>query len=81
MRDSLLKAPKYYFFDNGRPVAMIEVKWSDDNWAKNFSYYEGFFQKIKKIQLVGKLDREKTLDAYSEIRSAAKWLTQFKFEF
>lgn len=132
IRDTLLKAPKYYFFDNGQvegdqgiklenlvacalykelqfledcygedinlhfirnkkgqeidflpvinghPVALIEVKWSDDQWAKNFVYFEKNFPNLKKIQLVGELNREKTLDKNSEIRSAAKWLTHLK---
>lgn len=132
IRDSLLKAPKYYFFDNGqvegdqgvklenlvacalykelqfledcfgkdvnlhflrtkkgheidfltvidsKATALIEVKWADDNWSKNFTYFEKSFPNVRKIQLVGSLHREKTMSKISEIRSAAKWLTQFE---
>ncbi len=132
IRNSILKAPKYYFYDNGQvegdqgvklenmvacalikelhfledyegeqtalhylrtkkgdeidflvvinnnPKLLIEVKWSDANWAKNFNHFNKYFENIPKMQLVGKIDREKTINHTSEIRSAAHWLSQIK---
>lgn len=130
LRNTILKAPKYYFYDNGqvegdmgvklenmvacalykelqyledcygddvalhfvrtkrgeeidflvivnnKPVRLIEVKWSDDRWSKHFSQFAGAFSDIRKTQLVGEIKKEKTLDHYSEVRSAAPWLAQ-----
>lgn len=130
IKNSLLKAPKYYFYDNGqvqgddgiklenlvacallkelhhiqdvtgddvglyylrnkkgeeidffitidnKPIKLIEVKWSDDQLSKNFKAYDVYFSKISKLQLVGKIDREKTLSHDTEIRLASKWLSE-----
>lgn len=133
VKDSILKAPKYYFYDNGqvegdegiklenlvagsllkelhflqdiygkdvglhflrtkrgdeidflvvidnKPTLMLEVKWSDDSLNKNFFYFGKYFAGINKVQLVGKIKKEKTLDHQTEIRSAAKWLSEINF--
>lgn len=133
IKDSILKAPKYYFYDNGqvegddgvklenlvagsllkelhflqdiygedvglhflrtkrgdeidflividnKPIIMLEVKWSDDSLNKNFFHFEKYFSGINKIQLVGKIKKEKTLNHQTEIRSAAKWLSEINF--
>lgn len=130
VKDSILKAPKYYFYDNGqvdgddgvklenlvacsllkelhflqdvygddvglhflrtkrgdeidflividnKPRLMLEVKWSDDSLNKNFFHFQKYFPELNKIQLVGKIKKEKTLDHQTEIRSAAKWLSE-----
>ena len=130
IKDSILKAPKYYFYDNGqvegddgvklenlvacallkelhfledihgddvglhflrtkrgdeidflvmvdnKPKIMIEVKWSDDSLNKNFFHFDKYFPSIEKLQLVGKISKEKTIDHKTEIRSAAKWLSE-----
>ncbi len=129
IKDSILKAPKYYFYDNGqvegdngvrlenlvacallkelhflhdvhgedvdlhflrtkrgeeidflvtinnRPSMMIEVKWADDTFSSKFNFFDRFIPGIRKIQLVGELKKEKTLDNLTEMRSAAKWLS------
>jgi predicted AAA+ superfamily ATPase len=136
IKDSLLKAPKYYFYDNGqvegdqglklenlvamslikelhflqdtegsdvnlhflrtkrgeeidflvlidkKPKMMIEVKWSDDNFTKNFFFFDEFFIKtpIRKLQLVGELKKEKTLDKWTEMRSAMDWLSNLNLQ-
>ena len=125
---SILKAPKYYFYDTGQvlgdsgiklenltacallkeihyledcygeqlqlyylkkkdgreidffiirdeaPLLMIEVKWSDSRPSRNFSIFSKYFSGVKKVQLVKKLDREKTYPDGTEIRSAHNWL-------
>ncbi len=130
IKDSILKAPKYYFYDNGqvegdngvklenlvacsllkelhflqdvhgedvdlnflrtkhgdeidflvqvdnKPKIIIEVKWADDNLNKNFFHFDKYFKGISKLQLVGKIAKEKTIDHQTEIRSAAKWLSE-----
>ncbi len=119
IKDSILKAPKYYFYDNGQvegdsgarlenlvacallkelhflhdvhgtdvdlhflrtkrgeeidflvsidnsPKMMIEVKWADDTFSSKFKFFDKFIPGIKKIQLVGELKKEKTLDQYN----------------
>lgn len=134
IKDSILKAPKYYFYDNGqvegddgvklenlvacsllkelhflqdiygedvglhflrtkrgdeidflvvidnKPKIMIEVKWSDDSLNKNFFHFGKYFPGLDKLQLVGKIIKEKTLDHQTEIRSAAKWLSEINLK-
>ncbi|HLE12133.1 MAG: ATPase [Bdellovibrionales bacterium RIFOXYD12_FULL_39_22] len=129
IKDSILKAPKYYFYDNGqvegdngvklenlvacallkelhfihdiygedvelnflrtkrgeeidflvsinrKPMMMIEVKWAEDSISKGFYLFEKFIPNIPKIQLVGMLKREISLGPLTEIRAAAKWLS------
>jgi len=134
IKDSILKAPKYYFYDNGqvegddgvklenlvacallkelhfledihgedvglhflrtkrgdeidflvmvdnKPKIMIEVKWSDDSLNKNFFHFEKYLPGVNKLQLVGKIVKEKTFDRITEIRSAAKWLSEINLK-
>ncbi len=65
---------------NKIPKSLIEVKLSDDQWSKTFSLFNKYFPEVKKIQLVGEIKKEKTLDQFSEIRSAAKWLTKINLQ-
>ncbi len=58
--------------------ALVEVKLSDGNLSANFETFARYFPKIKKIQLVKNLDREKTFPNGCEIRDAAKWLRSMK---
>ena len=53
---------------NNKPEIAIEVKLSDDNLSKNFKSISNNFPKIKKIQLVQNLKREKTFPNGAEIR-------------
>lgn len=134
LRNTILKAPKYYFYDNGqvegdvgiklenmvacalykelqfledcfgddialhflrtkrgeeidflvvinnKPVRLIEVKWSDDQWSKTFSRFDEIFSNVLKIQIVGKIQKEKTLNQLSEVRAAATWLANLKLK-
>lgn len=56
------------------PRAMVEVKWADAHPSPNFAIFEKFFPKTRKIQIVRKLDREKTYPDNTEIRAAHRWL-------
>ena len=56
------------------PILMIEVKWADDSPSKNFMHYSKFIAKVKKIQLVKEIDREKSYESGVEVVSVAKWL-------
>jgi uncharacterized protein len=59
-----------------RPACMIDVKVSDDMFSKNFSVFEKRLGKIKKIQVVKDLKREKTLPDGAEMRRAHQWLAE-----
>ena len=56
------------------PFLMAEVKWADDKPARNFAIFEKYFPEVKKLQLVGKLAREKTYPDGTEVRAAHRWL-------
>ncbi len=58
----------------GRPSIMIEVKMSDSSPSKGFSVFREELSKTKCIQLVQKLDREKTYPDGTEIREVGHWL-------
>lgn len=64
---------------NNKPYASIETKWSDDTPNKNFSHFSSYLPKIKKIQLVKEIKREKTFRDGLEIRNVVNWLTKIDF--
>ncbi len=126
---SILKAPKYYFYDTGQvmgdegiklenlvacalykeihfkadclgeenqlfyvrdksgreidfcvvredtPKLLIEVKWRDKTITNSFKTFQKSFDNTKMLQLVGKLDRERTYPDGKEVRAAHKWLS------
>jgi hypothetical protein len=49
----------FLIMKNGKPLAMVEVKSSDDSPSKNFSIFRKDLSKLKAIQLVYNLDRER----------------------
>jgi len=59
--------------ENKMPI-LIEVKLSDENLTKNFIFFEKYFDKIIKIQLVKNLKKEKTFNNNTEIRKLSNWL-------
>jgi predicted AAA+ superfamily ATPase len=63
--------------NDGKPFAMIEVKWSDDTRSSNFPIFDRYLGDVKKIQLVKDCSREKTYPDGTEVRKAHKWLTSF----
>ncbi|MBN1363338.1 MAG: ATP-binding protein [Syntrophaceae bacterium] len=64
----------------GAPALMIEVKWSDGERSPNFSFFEKNIKRVKKIQIVKELKREKTYPDGTEIRAAYKWLSEIILE-
>jgi predicted AAA+ superfamily ATPase len=64
----------------GEPALMIEVKWSDNEPSPNFSFFEKNTNRVKKIQIVKELSREKTYPNGTEIRTACKWLSEITLE-
>ena len=64
----------FFITRNDAPFLMAEVKWADSSPSSNFSIFDKYFHGVKKVQVVGKLDREKTYPDGTEIRSAHNWL-------
>jgi len=67
----------FFITRNEVPFLMIEVKWADSTPNRNFSIFGKRFPGVQKVQIVKKLDREKTYPDGTEIRSAHNWLTDF----
>ena len=67
----------FFITRNEVPFLMIEVKWADSTPNRNFSIFGKRFPGVKKVQIVKKLDREKTYPDGTEIRSAHNWLDDF----
>jgi predicted AAA+ superfamily ATPase len=68
------KEVDFFITRNEAPFLMAEVKWADSSPSRNFSIFDKYFSGVKKVQIVGKLDREKTYPDGTEIRSAHNWL-------
>jgi len=64
----------FFITRNNTPFLMAEVKWADSSSSSNFAIFDKYFPGVKKVQVVGKLDREKTYPDGTEIRSAHNWL-------
>ena len=67
----------FFITRNEAPFLMLEVKWADSTPNRNFSIFGKHFPGVKKVQIVKKLDREKTYSEGTEIRSAHNWLADF----
>jgi len=67
----------FFITRNEVPFLMIEVKWADSTPNRNFSIFGKRFPGVQKVQIVKKLDREKTYPDGTEIRSAHNWLADF----
>jgi predicted AAA+ superfamily ATPase len=65
---------------DGRPALMIEVKWADDSLSRNFAVFSRYLPDTPGIQLVGKLDREKSFESGARIVKAAPWLAELDLE-
>lgn len=60
-----------------KPILMLEIKWSDETPVNSFHHFSQFLPKVKKIQLVKELMREKMYPDGLEIRSLLPWLSNF----
>ena len=67
----------FFIIRNEAPFLMIEVKWADNAPSRNFSIFNKYFPRIRKIQIVKNLNREKTYPDGTEIRLAHNWLANF----
>jgi len=57
---------------------MLEVKWADTSFNRNFALFDNFLQGSKKIQIAAEMEREKTLPGEIEIRQARTWLANIQ---
>ena len=65
---------------DGRPALMIEVKWADDSLSRNFAVFSRYLPDTPSVQLVGKLDREKSFESGARIVKAASWLAELDLQ-
>lgn len=73
------KEVDFFITRNDAAALMMEVKWADGNLSGNFAAYDKYFPAVRKVQIVAKLDREKTYPNGIEIRRAHDWLADFTF--
>jgi hypothetical protein len=59
---------------------MIEAKWADDNLHKNFVIFSKYLPDVPSVQLVAKLEREKSYESGTKIVKAAPWLAALDLE-
>ncbi len=69
----------FFITEEGVEKMMLEVKWADSSKSRNFSLFEKYFPGTPKVQLVKKLEKEKTYPDGTEIRRAHSWLSSFSF--
>jgi len=65
---------------SNKPIALIEAKWSEDHLHPHFKVFSNYFDKVRKIQLVKELKKEKTFPDGSEIRRASAWLARMPYK-
>jgi len=58
---------------------LIEVKSNDDSLSSSFKIFEKYLPEAKKIQLVDKINKEKTYPDKTEVRKLASWLADLDF--
>ena len=73
------KEVDFLIVQDSRPVCMLEVKSSQDTVSEGLNLFLRYFKKIKAIQLVQKLKREKTFPKGIQIRKASPWLAKMDF--
>jgi len=64
----------FFITRNNTPFLMAEVKWAESSPSSNFAIFDKYCPGVKKVQVIGKLDRAKTYPDGTEIRSAHNWL-------
>jgi len=63
-----------------RPMLMVEVKWSDNALSRKFATFSKYLPGTPAVQLVARLDREKSYDSGARIVKAAPWLAALDLE-
>ena len=79
LRNKDKKEVDFLIVSDRSPVCMLEVKTAQDTVAEGLRIFLKYFKKIKAIQLVHNLKREKTFQSGIEIRRASVWLAKMKF--
>ncbi len=76
LRDKEGREIDFLIIIDNRPVLMIEVKWAEDSLSRNFAIFSKYLPYTPGVQLVGKLDREKSFESGARIVKAAPWLAE-----
>ena len=80
LRDKDGREIDFLITQNDAPSHMIEVKWKGADLSVNFSSFAKYFKAVQKIQLVRKLNREKTFMDGSQVRMAHNWLAKVSLD-
>ena len=75
LRDKEGREIDFLIMINNRPVLMIEVKWAEESLSRNFAVFSKYLPHTPGVQLVGKIEREKSFESGIRILDAARWLT------
>jgi uncharacterized protein len=75
LRDKEGREIDFLIMIDNRPVLMIEVKWAEESLSRNFAVFSKYLPHTPGVQLVGKIEREKSFESGVRIMDAARWLT------
>ncbi len=75
LRDKQGREIDFLILIDNRPVLMIEVKWTEESLSRNFAVFSKYLPHTPGVQLVGKIEREKSFESGVRIMDAARWLT------
>lgn len=75
LRDKEGREIDFLIMIDNRPVLMIEVKWAEESLSRNFAVFSKYLPHTPGVQLVGKIEREKSFESGIRILDAARWLT------
>jgi len=62
LRDKEKREIDFLIVIDDKPIQMVEVKWAEDHFSKNFRHFLKFFSKISAYQVVFDLKRRKTTE-------------------
>ena len=79
LRNKDKKEVDFLIVKEARPVCMAEVKKSQDVPSEGLKIFLKHFKKIKAVQLVQTLKKEKTFPNGIQIRKASSWLAKMDF--
>ena len=74
LRDKEGREIDFFVVVDDRPILMIEVKWADSTLSRHFVGFAKYLPGTPGIQVVGRLEREKSFESGFSIVSAASWL-------
>jgi predicted AAA+ superfamily ATPase len=80
LRDKEGREIDFLVLIDDQPIVMVEVKWADSTLSRHFTGFAKCLPGTPGIQVVGRLEREKSFESGFSIVNAAPWLAGLRLE-